>query len=144
MVKLKAYFKEVFHKFGIVVPVISISVLFVISIVFDLNNIISIFFKKSTDAFIAIAAIFGVSFILHFIMTILKIKSKDITFYDLFIVIFMGISFLMIALFLCLPANGWLSVLKYAITIFVFGAMILISFFRSKYLVIEENDKNVK
>ena len=64
MVKLKAYFKEVFHKFGIVVPVISISVLFVISIVFDLNNIISIFSEKSTDAFIAIAAIFGVFFIL--------------------------------------------------------------------------------
>lgn len=144
MNKLKSYFKEVSHKFGIVVPVISISVLFIISIVFDLNNIISLFFKKSTDAFIVLSGIFAVIFLGTLILTITKIKSKTIVLYDLFNIIVMGISFLMIALFICLPANGWFSVVKYTITILVNLISILIAFLRSKFIEIEEEKKDVK
>lgn len=144
MNKLKSYFKEVFHKFGIVVPVISISVLFIISIVFDLNNIISLFFKKSTDAFIVLSGIFAVIFLGTLILTITKIKSKTIVLYDLFNIIVMGISFLMIVLFICLPANGWFSVVKYTITISVCLISILIAFLRSKFIEIEEEKKDVK
>lgn len=144
MSRLKSYFKLVFNKFGIVVPVISISVLFVISIVFDINNIISLFIKKSADAFIVLVAIFAVIFLGTLIMTLVKIKSKTIVLYDLFNIIVMGISFLMIALFLCLPAKGWLSVVKYVTTITIFILAILIAFLRSKFVELEEDQKDVK
>ena len=139
MTKLKNYFREVYHKFGIVVPTISILVLYIVLIIFDLNNILTLFFKKSADAFIVLAVLFQVCLFITLVLTFIKIKSKKVLLYDLFNMIIMGLSILMIVLFLCLPIGGWLSIFKSVYFSVLLVISTVISIIRSKYSEIDEN-----
>ena len=118
---------------------ISILVLYIVLIIFDLNDILTLFFKKSADAFIVLAVIFQVCLMITLVLTLLKIKSKKVLLYDLFNMIIMGLSILMIVLFLCLPIGGWLSIFKFVYFSVLLVISTIISIIRSRYSEIDEN-----
>jgi len=132
MKKIGKYLGGVFGTFGLITPLIVVSLLFVLIVSLERNDAFTALIHASLATFVVLAVIGGLALIAAIVLILLKGRSKVVGVLDLLIVIVFIIAVLMLILFCFQPGNGsFLSVMKWTVTAFVLLASAGLGVFRA-------------
>ena len=134
MKKLLKHYGNIFSTYGILTPIVIVSLAYVILIAMERNNSFSELLQNSLGWFIALGVIGVLSIAGIVVLLCFRIKVEEANALDLFLLIISVLTLLMLVLFCFNPGVlGFVSILKWVVVGLAFVGSIVATVFRSKY-----------
>ena len=134
MKKLLKHYGNIFSTYGILTPIVIVSLAYVILIAMERNNAFSELLQNSLGWFIALGVIGVLSIAGIVVLLCFRIKVEEANALDLFLLIISVLTLLMLVLFCFNPGVlGFVSILKWVVVGLAFVGSIVATVFRSKY-----------
>lgn len=134
MKKLLKHYGNIFSTYGILTPIVIVSLAFVVLIAMERNDSISGLLSSSLGWFIALGAVGVLAIAGLVVLLCFKLKVEEVNALDLFLMIFSVLALLMLVLFCFNPGNGtFISIVKWVVVGLAFVGSIVATFLRSRY-----------
>ncbi len=133
MKKLFKHYANIFGTYGILTPIVLISLSFVILLAMERNDVFSGLIEKNIGWFITIAVLAFLAVAGLCVLYVFKLVDPEINFVDLGLVVLSILTFAVLVLFCFNPGAGLIGILKWAVFGLMFLASIVGTIFRSKY-----------
>ncbi len=134
MKKFGQYYINLFKKYGVLIPIVIVTLIFVALLFMDKNDVFTSLLDNSKTGFIILTVVGCVVMIACGVLVILKVKNKEVTVADLCLEMVSVLSLIMLITFCFEPGKpgSIVTILKWVITAVLLVGSLAISFMRSK------------
>lgn len=134
MKKLGKYYHDLFIKFGVLIPLVIVALVFVAALFMDQNDSFSKFLKGSNAGFIVVAIVGVLAVVVCAVLVVVKVKVPSVTIVDLCLEMISGLALVMLIMFCCMPGKSGspVTVMKWLLTSIGLVASIAISYVRAQ------------
>lgn len=134
MKKFGQYYINLFKKYGVLIPIVIVALIFVALLFMDKNNVFSSLLDNSKAVFIIFTVIGCVVMIACGVLVVLKVKNTEVTVVDLCLEMVSALSLIMLIMFCFEPGKSGsvVTILKWVITAILLIGSLAISFIRAK------------
>lgn len=134
MKKFCQYYKNLFKKYGVLIPLIIVALLFVALLFMDKNDVFTSLLNSTKAGFIVLAIIGVLAVLVCAVLVVVKVKSSEVTVVDLCLEMVSVLALAMLIMFCFEPgcAGSAVTVLKWVLTSVGLVGSLAISFVRSR------------
>ena len=134
MKKFGQYYINLFKKYGVLVPIVIVALIFIALLFMDKNNVFSSLLDNSKAGFIVLTVVGGVVMVACGVLVVLKVNNAEVTVVDLCLEMISGLSLIMLIMFCFEPGKlgSVVTILKWVITAILLIGSLAISFVRAK------------
>lgn len=134
MKKFCQYYINLFKKYGVLIPIVIVALIFVALLFMDKNDVFSSLLNNSKAGFLVLTVVGCVLMIVCGVLVVLKVKNTEVTVVDLCLEMVSALSLIMLIMFCFEPGKfgSIVTILKWVITAILLIGSLAISFVRAK------------
>ena len=136
MKKFGQYYVSLFKKYGVLIPIVIVALLFVALLFMDKNNVFTSLLNSSKAGFIVLAIV-GIVIVLSCgTLVVIKVKNTEVTVVDLCLEMVSALSLVLLISFCFEPgeAKSVVTILKWVITAVLLIGSLAISYVRARLI----------
>lgn len=134
MKKFGQFYLNLFKKYGVLIPLVIVALVFVAALFMDQNNVFSSLLEKSNAGFIVVAIIGILAALVCAVLVVVKVKASEVTVVDLCLEMVSALALAMLIMF-CVntgQSGSPVTVLKWLLTSVGLVASLVISYVRAQ------------
>lgn len=134
MKKLGKYYHDLFIKFGVLIPLVIVALVFVAALFMDQNDSFTKFLNSTNAGFIIVAIVGVLAVLVCAVLVVVKVKVPNVTIVDLCLEMISGLALVMLIMFCCMPGQSGspVTVMKWLLTSIGLVASLAISYVRAQ------------
>lgn len=134
MKKFGQFYLNLFKKFGVLIPLVIVALIFVAGLFMDQNNLFSSILESTNAGFIVLAIVGILAVLVCAVLVVVKVKASDVTVVDLCLEMFSALALVMLIMFCFNPGQSGspVTVLKWLLTSVGLVASLVISYVRAQ------------
>lgn len=134
MKKFGQFYLNLFKKYGVLIPLVIVALVFVAVIFMDKNDVFSKLLDGSTGGFVALAIVGILAVLVCAVLVVVKVKASEVTVVDLCLEMVSALALVMLIMFCFMPgqAGSAVTVLKWLLTSVGLVGSLAISYVRAQ------------